>query len=93
MAFAWSSLPAEIAIVGGRAPSSELIPKPVWPVFAIGGAVMALADAKGTLLWVCGNADNLRRAERIGFVEGSNWDWDPSRSQWPERNPPLGARK
>lgn len=37
-------------------------------------AVMALADAEGTLLWVCGNTDNLRRAERIGFVEGSNWD-------------------
>lgn len=38
------------------------------------GAVMALADAEGTLLWVSGNSENLRRAERIGFVEGSNWD-------------------
>ncbi|GAA4818947.1 GAF domain-containing protein [Nocardioides caeni] len=38
------------------------------------GAVMALADADGTLLWVCGNPDKLRQAERIGFVEGSNWD-------------------
>ena len=38
------------------------------------GAVMALADAEGTLLWVCGDTENLRRAERIGFVEGSNWD-------------------
>ena len=38
------------------------------------GAVMALADAEGTLLWVCGTTDRLRHAERIGFVEGSNWD-------------------
>lgn len=38
------------------------------------GAVMALADADGTLLWVLGNPDKLREAERIGFVEGSNWD-------------------
>lgn len=38
------------------------------------GAVMALADAEGTLLWVCGTPDKLRQAEQIGFVEGSNWD-------------------
>ena len=38
------------------------------------GAVMALADAEGHLLWVCGTPDTLRQAERIGFVEGSNWD-------------------
>ncbi|GAA4086668.1 GAF domain-containing protein [Nocardioides kongjuensis] len=38
------------------------------------GAVMALADAEGTLLWVCGTPERLREAERIGFVEGSNWD-------------------
>lgn len=38
------------------------------------GAVMALADAEGTLLWVCGTPDKLREAERIGFTEGSNWD-------------------
>ena len=38
------------------------------------GAVMALADADGNLLWVCGNSEALRQAERIGFVEGSNWD-------------------
>jgi hypothetical protein len=38
------------------------------------GAVMALADAEGNLLWVCGNVDTLRQAESIGFVEGSNWD-------------------
>jgi hypothetical protein len=38
------------------------------------GGVMALADADGTLLWVCGSSETLRQAERIGFVEGSNWD-------------------
>ena len=37
-------------------------------------AVMAVSDASAQLLWVCGNPTALRRAERIGFVEGSNWD-------------------
>lgn len=37
-------------------------------------AVMAIGDAAGHLLWVCGNPGSLRAAERIGFVEGSNWD-------------------
>ncbi len=38
------------------------------------GVVMAVADAEGQLLWVCGTPATLRRAETIGFVEGSNWD-------------------
>jgi hypothetical protein len=37
-------------------------------------AVMAVSDAAGHLLWVCGTPAVLRRAESIGFVEGSNWD-------------------
>jgi hypothetical protein len=37
-------------------------------------AVMAVSDAAGQLLWVCGTPSVLRRAESIGFVEGSNWD-------------------
>lgn len=37
-------------------------------------AVMAVSDAAGQLLWVCGSPATLRRAEVIGFVEGSNWD-------------------
>ena len=37
-------------------------------------AVMAIADEAGQLLWVCGSGIALRRAESIGFVEGSNWD-------------------
>ena len=35
-----------------------------WPV----------SDAAGQLLWICGAPGLLRRAESIGFVEGSNWD-------------------
>jgi hypothetical protein len=37
-------------------------------------AIMAVSDASGQLLWVCGTPTVLRRAEAIGFVEGSNWD-------------------
>jgi hypothetical protein len=35
---------------------------------------MAVSDAAGQLLWVCGAPSLLRQAESIGFVEGSNWD-------------------
>lgn len=38
------------------------------------GSLMAVSDATGQLLWVCGNPSTLRSAESIGFVEGSNWD-------------------
>ncbi|MEO7754736.1 MAG: GAF domain-containing protein [Terracoccus sp.] len=37
-------------------------------------AIMAVSDSEGQLLWVCGTPSVLRRAESIGFVEGSNWD-------------------
>lgn len=37
-------------------------------------AVMAIGDADGQLLWVCGSSAVLREAETIGFVAGSNWD-------------------
>lgn len=37
-------------------------------------AIMAVSDHEGQLLWVCGTPATLRRAESIGFVEGSNWD-------------------
>lgn len=37
-------------------------------------AIMAVSDAAGQLLWVCGSSSALRRAERVGFVAGSNWD-------------------
>lgn len=38
------------------------------------GTIMAVSDAGGQLLWVCGNARVLRAAEGIGFVEGASWD-------------------
>lgn len=37
-------------------------------------ALLALSDESGQLLWVTGSNETLRKAERIGFVEGSNWD-------------------
>lgn len=37
-------------------------------------AIMAVSDSAGQLLWICGSPSVLRRAEKIGFIEGSNWD-------------------
>lgn len=37
-------------------------------------AIMAVSDESGQLLWVCGSPQTLRKADQIGFVEGSNWD-------------------
>jgi hypothetical protein len=37
-------------------------------------SLMAVADASGQLLWVCGQPSVLRKAEQIHFVEGSVWD-------------------
>src|SRR5260370_41455395 len=37
-------------------------------------SVLAVADERGQLLWVCGSPAILRRAESIGFVEGAQWD-------------------
>ncbi|WP_375479463.1 GAF domain-containing protein [uncultured Jatrophihabitans sp.] len=37
-------------------------------------SVLAVGDAAGRLLWVCGKPAELRRAERIDFVEGAAWD-------------------
>lgn len=36
-------------------------------------SVMAVGDADGQLLWVCGLPSMLRAAEKINFVEGSSW--------------------
>lgn len=36
--------------------------------------VMAVGDAAGQLLWVCGQPGVLRLAESINFVEGALWD-------------------
>lgn len=37
-------------------------------------SLMAVGDADGRLLWVCGRPGVLRRAEQINFVEGASWD-------------------
>ena len=37
-------------------------------------SVMAVGDAHGQLLWVCGKPTVLARAERINFAEGTQWD-------------------
>ncbi|MFD3695385.1 GAF domain-containing protein [Streptomyces sp. NPDC058646] len=42
--------------------------------FAAHGAhLLAVCDARGSLLWVEGEPGTLRRAERLGFVPGSRW--------------------
>lgn len=38
------------------------------------GALLAIGDAGGQLLWVSGSPAAVRGAERIGFVPGSSWD-------------------
>jgi hypothetical protein len=38
-----------------------------------GEYVYAITDASGTLLWVRGHHEMLRRAERMNFVEGAAW--------------------
>jgi len=37
-------------------------------------SLMAVGDAQGRLLWVCGRPGVLRKAEQINFVEGAAWD-------------------
>ncbi|MFI5618857.1 GAF domain-containing protein [Streptomyces sp. NPDC051567] len=42
--------------------------------FAAHGAhLLAVCDARGSLLWVEGEPATLRRAERLGFVPGARW--------------------
>jgi hypothetical protein len=38
-----------------------------------GEYVYAVTDAQGTLLWVQGHRETLRRAERMNFAEGAGW--------------------
>jgi len=46
-------------------------------------SVMAVADAQGQLLWVCGRPSVLRRAEAIHFVAGARWDEDSAGTNAP----------
>lgn len=43
-------------------------------IVAEGTHLIAVGDADGRLLWVCGDAPLRRRAEQINFVEGAAWD-------------------
>lgn len=45
--------------------------------------VMAVGDAEGRLLWVCGRPMTLRRAEGIQFVEGASWGEDSAGTNAP----------
>ncbi|MBT2479946.1 GAF domain-containing protein [Streptomyces sp. ISL-94] len=40
---------------------------------AHGAHLLAVCDARGSLLWVEGEPDTLRRAEGVGFVPGARW--------------------
>ncbi|MGW7098150.1 GAF domain-containing protein [Streptomyces sp. NPDC054838] len=40
---------------------------------AYGAHLLAVCDARGTLLWVEGEPGTLRRAELLGFVPGAHW--------------------
>ncbi|MFD8412281.1 GAF domain-containing protein [Streptomyces sp. NPDC059650] len=40
---------------------------------AHGSHLLAVCDARGSLLWVEGERATLRRAERLGFVPGARW--------------------
>ncbi|MFE2875953.1 GAF domain-containing protein [Streptomyces roseus] len=40
---------------------------------AHGSHLLAVCDARGSLLWVEGEPGTLRRAERLGFVPGARW--------------------
>lgn len=53
----------------------------IWPVFekllvpaaTDANLLVALADARGTLLWVAGSNTALSGAERVGFAAGADW--------------------
>ncbi|MDR4534772.1 hypothetical protein [Glutamicibacter sp. PS] len=67
---------AELAVARERSALQRL-----WPVFerllvpaaAEANLVVALADARGTLLWVDGARRVARRAESVGFAPGADW--------------------
>lgn len=42
-------------------------------VIADGDNILVVADAAGSVLWRSGSARVLRRADRLGFVEGADW--------------------
>ncbi|MER5776094.1 GAF domain-containing protein [Streptomyces sp. NPDC002039] len=67
---------AELRSYRERHPLARVLPvfRDLVGAFAAHGAhLLAVCDARGSLLWVEGAPDTLRRAERLGFVPGARW--------------------
>ncbi|WNV73804.1 GAF domain-containing protein [Geodermatophilus sp. DSM 44513] len=60
----------------GLAPLLPLLRERLLPVARDAGQVLVVADAGSRVLWREGGAGVCRRADRLGFVEGSAWDED-----------------
>ncbi|MBT2407831.1 MULTISPECIES: helix-turn-helix domain-containing protein [unclassified Streptomyces] len=67
---------AELSEYRERHPLARVMPvfRDLVGAFAANGAhLLAVCDARGSLLWVEGEAGTLRRAEDLGFVPGAHW--------------------
>ncbi|WP_329312906.1 GAF domain-containing protein [Streptomyces sp. NBC_01278] len=67
---------AELRSYRAQHPLARVMPvfRELVGAFAAHGAhLLAVCDARGSLLWVEGEAATLRRAERLGFVPGARW--------------------
>ncbi|GHE35676.1 transcriptional regulator [Streptomyces vinaceus] len=67
---------AELRSYRAQHPLARVMPvfRDLVGAFAAHGAhLLAVCDARGSLLWVEGEAATLRRAERLGFVPGARW--------------------
>ncbi|WP_198588401.1 GAF domain-containing protein [Geodermatophilus chilensis] len=60
----------------GLAPLLPLLRERLLPVARDAGQVLVVVDAGCRVLWREGGAEVRRRADRLGFVEGSCWDED-----------------
>jgi GAF domain-containing protein len=60
----------------GLAPLLPLLRERLLPVARDAGQVLVVGDAGCRVLWREGGAEVRRRADRLGFVEGSSWDED-----------------
>jgi hypothetical protein len=63
-------------VASGLAPLLPLLRERLLPVARDAGQVLVVVDAAGRVLWREGGAEVRRRADRLGFVEGSAWDED-----------------
>ncbi|MFF3648882.1 GAF domain-containing protein [Streptomyces sp. NPDC002181] len=67
---------AELRSYRAQHPLARVMPvfRDLVGAFAAHGAhLLAVCDARGSLLWVEGEPGTLRRAERLGFVPGARW--------------------